>query len=113
MIIDDYRFGAMTVNGREYQQDLIILPDKIIPNWWRKEGHFLQLADLQKYITDLPELLIIGTGKFGMMRVDPKLLDWLKKQDIQYRIDKTGKAVRNYNDNTDKTKLVAAFHLTC
>jgi len=36
----------MRIDGKVYKKDLIILPDKIVENWIREEGHFLQIQDL-------------------------------------------------------------------
>ncbi len=113
MIITDYKFGAMTINGNIYRRDLIILPNEIISKWWRKEGHLLQKEDLENYLDILPQLLIVGTGKFGLMKVDPPFIDWLKNHKIKLQIEKTDEAVRKYNELTNKLNAIAAFHLTC
>ena len=111
--IDAYKFGVMTIDGTEYRKDLIIVNGDIIPNWWRKEGHLLQLSDMADKLQTKPVLFIIGTGKFGMMKVDPTLVNWLNRNRVQYRAEKTDNAVRKYNNATDKTNTMAAFHLTC
>jgi len=42
-MIEHYSFGRIVIDGKEYTKDLIIYPDKIRANWWRKEGHKLRL----------------------------------------------------------------------
>jgi hypothetical protein len=37
--IDHYEFGRIVVDGREVTNDLIILPGRVVRNWWRQEGH--------------------------------------------------------------------------
>jgi hypothetical protein len=37
--LEDYRFGRVTVNGSVETRDLIVLPDRVVTNWWRREGH--------------------------------------------------------------------------
>jgi hypothetical protein len=32
-IIESYSFGYIKVNSKDYNKDLIIYPDKVIPNW--------------------------------------------------------------------------------
>jgi hypothetical protein len=39
--IDHYEFGRIIIDGREETKDLIILPDRVVRNWWRQEGHAL------------------------------------------------------------------------
>ena len=42
-MIEEYKFGFIRIDGEEYRRDLVILPDKIIPDWWREKGHRLSL----------------------------------------------------------------------
>jgi hypothetical protein len=44
--IDHYEFGRIVIDGREETRDLIILPDRMVLNWWRQEGHALVVDDL-------------------------------------------------------------------
>ena len=66
--IDSYRFGKIIINGKLYQKDLIIFPDRILQNWWREQGHTLVMADLDQVIAAKPKVIIIGTGMFGRER---------------------------------------------
>src|SRR5918999_328236 len=43
--IEGYRFGRVEVDGREHTRDLIVLPDRVIAEWWRTDGHALVLDD--------------------------------------------------------------------
>src|SRR5205823_3943796 len=45
--ITGYRFGHVLVDDRELTRDVIVLPNRVIKNWWRREGHELAWADLQ------------------------------------------------------------------
>lgn len=113
MTIEHYSFGRIVVNGKTYTQDLIIFPDRINSSWWRKEGHLLQLEDLQEVIKEKPELLIIGTGYYGVMKVPEELLSILRAKGIEVIIKKTAEAVEVYNKNCLEKKTVACLHLTC
>ncbi|OQY18037.1 MAG: hypothetical protein B6I35_13630 [Anaerolineaceae bacterium 4572_32.2] len=44
--IESYRFGRIIIDGQTHSKDVIILPDRVIENWWRQEGHALHLDDL-------------------------------------------------------------------
>ncbi len=66
--IQHYEFGRIIVDGREEQRDLIILPDRVVWNWWRQQGHALVPEDLDEVLDDLPEHLVIGTGAHGQMQ---------------------------------------------
>jgi hypothetical protein len=60
--IGGYSFGRIVVDGQEETRDLIVLPDRVFRNWWRRNGHGLVLDDLAEVIDELPKTLIIGTG---------------------------------------------------
>jgi hypothetical protein len=49
-MIERCEFGLMVVDGREYRADLVIHPRGIKPNWWRRQGHELALADLEEIL---------------------------------------------------------------
>ena len=43
--IDSYQFGKIVIDGVTHTKDVILLPTKTIHNWWRTEGHFLDISD--------------------------------------------------------------------
>jgi hypothetical protein len=69
--IDHYEFGRIVVDGCQKTKDLIILPDRVVRNWWRKDGHALVLKDLADVLNELPGHLVVGTGADGRMRPTP------------------------------------------
>ncbi len=113
MIINSYKFGHITINEKHFTHDLIIYPDRIDDNWWRKEGHRLHLDDLKDVLTNPPEILIIGTGANGVMKVPSDVIDRLKSQGIQVIIEKTAQACKEFNKLEKKENVVVALHLTC
>jgi hypothetical protein len=110
--IDGYRFGHVVVDGTELTSDVIVLPNRVVPNWWRKEGHALVLADLEEVLDELPERLIVGTGADGQMRPDLGLVQQLEARGVQVEIHRTDEAVRRYAA-LDPHWTAAALHLTC
>jgi hypothetical protein len=109
--IEKYNFGKIIINGKAYANDVILLGEKIIPNWWRKKGHNLLKQDLEKIIEYKPQLLIIGKGNNGRMRV-PNALH--KKLEFNIESYKTDRAVRRYNQALEEgIRVAGGFHLTC
>jgi hypothetical protein len=112
--IQDYSFGKMVVDGVEYRADLIVHNDGVIPDWWRKEGHRLAVEDLQDVIERLkPEVVVVGKGRFGMMRVSPEFEHYLGEKGIELRAANTSRAVQIFNELVDSRRVLGAFHLTC
>lgn len=110
--IDDYRFGHIVLDGSEHERDVIILPDRIVPNWWRRQGHSLVTEDLEQVLEDLPGHLIIGTGAHGQMKPDPAALEDLRARGVKVEVMPTGEAVIRYGE-LDPGATAAALHLTC
>jgi len=112
--IDYYDFGVIVIDGKEYRHDVVITPRGVVPNWWRIEGHRLQLADVRDYLAEDVEAVVIGTGYSGLMRVDPDVVAEFVKRGRQVFIERTSRAVELYNELVSKGKKVIAFlHLTC
>ena len=111
--IESYSFGKMVYDGKPYTADLIIYPDRVDESWWRKQGHLLQSEDLHGILEAEPEILIIGTGAAGVMKVPAGLKKQLEDMKIELYVERTGKAVEIFNTIDRSKKVIAAFHLTC
>ncbi|RJP14551.1 MAG: hypothetical protein C4520_21335 [Candidatus Abyssobacteria bacterium SURF_5] len=113
-LIDRYSFGSVTIGGRSYASDLIIYPDKIQEEWWRKEGHRLQTEDIPDVLADPPEILVIGQGDPGRMQIDPRVTEALKQLNVRVLAAPTKKACEEFNRLVEQgKKVIAALHLTC
>jgi len=113
MKIERYSFGSITIDGRTYTSDVIIYPERVDPSWWRKEGHILSIKDLDDVIKAKPDLLIVGTGAYGVMKVPKETISYLESKGIEVQIDLTKNAVELFNKLQSDRKVIAAFHLTC
>ncbi len=117
-MITHYSFGSLSFKGKTYNKDLIIVKtpekEKVFPNWWRKEGHRLQVEDLEEIWKNPVEILIVGTGAYGVMKVDPEVERKAKELNIKLEAYQTDKAVKRFNELYSQSVSVAgAFHLTC
>ncbi|MBC7188911.1 hypothetical protein H5U35_01680 [Candidatus Aerophobetes bacterium] len=112
-MIEKYSFGKITIDGKIYTSDVIVYPDRVKDNWWRKEGHLLLPEDLEEVVKEKPEILVVGTGNSGLMQVPPETRNWLSSHRIKLIAEPTEKACATYNKLCKTTKVVAALHLTC
>lgn len=112
--VDEYDFGRMVVRGIEYKADLIILPHRVVDNWWRLESHNLVPEDLTLVEAARPKFLIVGTGAYGVMVVPDATNKYLDALGIQVEVLPTRAAVIRYNELAEAGENVAAcFHITC
>ena len=110
--IEEYRFGHLVVDGEEQTRDVIVLPGRVLTNWWRAEGHRLVLADLDDVLEELPGHLVVGTGAYGQMHPDPDAVEELRRRGVEVEALPTADAVRRYGE-LDPRDTAAALHLTC
>lgn len=110
-MIESYSFGRIVIDGEVYTSDVIVFPGRIIDNWWRKEGHLLQNADLESVFDEMPEKLIIGMGNMGRMDVANEVFEKAAVNGIEVSTANTGEAAREYNNS--KGRVACALHLTC
>ncbi len=110
--IEHYEFGRIVVDGREERRDLIILPGRVVRNWWRRDGHGLVLEDLEDVLDELPEHLVIGTGAHGRLQPDRHTVERLEADGVTVEPLPTAQAVRRYGE-LEPARTAAALHLTC
>ena len=111
--IQEYEFGRMVVDGEEYRKDLILLPSRVMPSWWRERGHRLDVADLEEVLGCRPDVLVVGTGAHGAMEVPDTTRDTLAKAGVELLVERTPEAARRYNELRARRRTAGAFHLTC
>lgn len=116
--IDDTWFGSITVEGKRYENDIIIrLSGKVCKR--RKTlskavhgtSHILSLAEIQDLHRKKAKRIIIGTGQEGQVSLSPEAADFLAKQGCEADLWPTPEAVQYWNEAEGKT--LALFHITC
>jgi hypothetical protein len=113
-MIDSYSFGKIAVDGKRYTSDIIIFPNRIKDNWWRKEGHRISIEDLREVFQEKPEILVLGTGYYGFVKVPTEVKEYVKSKGVELIIQSTKDACNTFNSLLkSKKKVVAAMHLVC
>ena len=123
-MIESYEFGVMVIDGKRYTSDVIVLPERVLDGWWRKEGHKVHVEDLEEILRHKPkpEMLVVGTGYYGLVKIPPEVENILESHGIDLVAQPTREACQTFNKllqnnlsvNKPKRKvIVGAFHLTC
>lgn len=113
-MIGHYSFGSIKINGKEYTSDVIVYPEKIDTNWWRKEGHSLIPEDITEIIKYKPDVLIVGCGSSGCLAMPGPTKKFIEEQGIDLIELSTSEACKEFNKRLEKKeRVVAALHLTC
>ena len=112
-MIESYEFGRIVIDGRVYTSDLILFPDRVRSDWWRKEGHRLSVEDLGEIVRAKPEVLVVGTGHSGLVEIPGETARFIRSKGIELVAEPTRKATEIYNELSKSKRVVAALHLTC
>lgn len=113
MFIDDYRFGRITICGRVFEKDVIIMPDRVISPWQRRQGHVLTPEDMEPIMAASPDVILVGTGNSGLMQVPAETVRYCRDRGVEIFSYTTAAAAHLYNTTPKCHKVIAAFHLTC
>ena len=111
-VIEGYEFGRVTIDGREETRDVIVLPHRVVRDWWRKDGHGLVIEDLDDVLAELPGAT---AGRYRRPRTDATRPGHARDAaDPRYRRRgrPTPEAVARYAE-LDPQTTAAALHLTC
>jgi hypothetical protein len=112
-MIDSYDFGEIVIGGKRYISDVIIYPDRVKDEWWRREGHRLSVEDLGDVLDHKPDLIVVGIGNPGLVRVLPDTEKLIKSRGIELIVQPTKEACQTYNQLVSTRKVIALLHLTC
>jgi len=120
-MINSTQFGEIIIDDKKYHQVLII-GDKIEERDHKKlhelfdTSHKIGDWEMEKLLSNNPEIIIIGTGQNGAM-APPRLSDFQNRdggKEIELIVEPTPKAIEIYNDQVKLGKRVnALIHTTC
>jgi hypothetical protein len=113
MRIGEYRFGRVVVEGEVYTSDVIVYPDRVVSDWWRRRGHELCVQDIPEVLRERPEVLVVGKGSPGLMEVPPETRAALAENGIEVVVLPTEAACSYFNEVQARRRTVACLHLTC
>jgi hypothetical protein len=111
--IESYDFGRIVIDGETYTADVIVTPDGVKADWWRKAGHSLCPEDLEGVLSPEVEVVIIGCGAYGALKVPQGTRRWLQEQDKELVVLPTEAACERFNELSGSGRVIAGLHLTC
>lgn len=117
-MIEKVEFGKISIDGKEYSHDVILYPSGKIEKrkkWISKEkhgtSHKLDPEELREYLKEDFEVLVVGTGIYGMLSLLPESRKLVERKEI---IEKpTPEAAKLFNELRKKRKTLGIFHITC
>ncbi len=110
MRIDSTCFGSIIVRGRKYESDVIIFWDGEIIE--REKSHNFSKGELQDILLKEPEIVVVGTGQSGLMKVDESAEILAGLEGVKIVAKPTPQAIEEFNKLSGK-KVAGIFHVTC
>ena len=116
--IDSTKFGSITIDGKTFENDVIIRLDGEIEKRKKKlskaiygTSHKISL-DEAKYLFEAgAEKLIIGTGQTDQVKLSDDAAAYFEKKKCQVKLLPTPKAIQAWNKA--EGKVLGMFHVTC
>jgi len=113
-MIDRFRFGTITVDGQPYNSDIKIIHGSVVTDWWRGSGHIVDVGDVRDILQNRPDVVVIGKGDPGYMKVADSLREYAGINGIELIEENTRAAIHTFNRLCKAGKKVAAgFHVGC
>lgn len=110
--IDSAFFGSFIIDGKKYNHDVIVSWRGEVRE--RRKTHEFTKAELNNVLMESPEVVIVGTGHSGVVKVDPGVEVAARLEGVELIIKQTPEAVQEYNKLAKaKKKAVAVLHSTC
>ncbi len=118
MRIDTTEFGAITIDAKTYEHDVIIrLSGKVEKRRKRlsKEqygtSHIVSKKEAKFVFEHGCELLIVGAGQEGNVRLSPEASAYFDKKHCRVIVQRTPEAIATFNRSPEKK--IALIHVTC
>ena len=110
--INSMKFGEITIDNKVYYSDMVV--------WWngrieyRTKSHTFEVEEFSRIAAKKPEIVIVGTGIEGIVRISDDVDALAKEMKIEIFSDLSPKATEMFNAfQNEGKKVVAVIHATC
>lgn len=118
MHIDRSEFGNITIDGKTYDHDVMIGLSGEVSKRKKKlskqqygTSHVVSEAEAKSVFEKGCNLIIIGSGQEGNVRLSPEAQDYFAKKGCEVLLQPTQQAIRSFNRSAKEK--IALMHVTC
>ncbi len=118
MKIEGTTFGAITIDGRTYDHDVVIrLSGEVIKRKKKLSkklygtSHVLSKDEAKFLFEKGCHLIVIGSGQMGNVQLSPEAAAYFDKKGCEVLLEPTPEAIRLFNKS--HARKIGLFHVTC
>jgi len=113
-MIDSTKFGSITIGGKTYESDVIVTWEWKVKEAKTETRHAIAEQDFCNLLFERPDVVVIGTGQSGEMKVSKGVEKFARKKKIMMIAAETPEAIERFNQLAEAGKhAVAYMHVTC
>ena len=116
--IDQTTFGSITIEGTDFEHDVIIRLGGQVEKRKKKlskalygTSHILSLDEAKHIYEKGTQRLIIGTGQYDSVRLSDEAANYFQKKQCQVELLGTPEAIQAWNKS--EGAVIGLFHVTC
>ena len=116
VVINSTKFGSVTIDGKIYDEEdnYIVFWDGEIIGLHTAERHVFGKPELNIILKKNPDMVIVGTGDSGLLRVSEEVRNLCRRKGIKLIEMRSRGAIIKFNEAFNQEKKVVAFiHVTC
>ncbi|WP_048149085.1 Mth938-like domain-containing protein [Palaeococcus ferrophilus] len=117
-MIEGVSFGRIVINGSVYEHDVVVYPSGRVERrkkWLSKEkhgtSHKLDPEELKEYLSEDFDVLVVGTGIYGMLSLLPESRELVEGKEVVEM--PTPEAIKLFNGLKNEKRVLGIFHITC
>jgi hypothetical protein len=116
--IDGFNFGFIVVDDKQYDHDIVILPDGTVkertPGKGRLGSHTISRSEIEALTRGQPDVILVGTGVQGLARLARDAEYFVMEPDYNLTVLPSPEIVKKFNQHSeDGEKVAALIHVTC
>src|SRR5215472_11996059 len=118
MTIESTRFGAITIDGKTYEHDVVVrLSGEVVKRKKKLSkklygtSHVLSEDEAKFLFEKGCDQVVIGSGQMGNVHLSPEAEAYLERKGCEVLLRPTPEAIRVFNQS--RAKRIGLFHVTC
>ena len=118
MTIESTRFGAITIDGRTYEHDVVVrLCGEVVKRKKKLSkklygtSHVLSEDEAKFLFEKGCDQVVIGAGQMGNVHLSPEAEAYFERKGCEVVLKPTPEAIRVFNQS--RAKRIGVFHVTC